>query len=498
MVAQEAINIIIDIEKNVEVDEIEFKGIKVWPLIRLQIWKHLTNTYSGNKAEEAKKTSSKKYTIKYFVSKLTILFIYVTHYLFNRQIIEEKDVVFLSSPNNRWERVDGKYFRPFSNSLQDILKQMDLKSIIFDTSPIKMSPIYGEPIFIKDELEIKSAVYRMLDFLKRPKEIIHWDSLIKFINRRYPDQLLLSEQSIKDMANNVIFCSKIFKSKLEQIKPKIGFLVCFYTPVSMAYIKACRDLGIKTVEIQHSQQNLNGMYAPWIKLPKNGYSLLPSYWWCWGIRPAENINAWSKNVYPEHRALVGGNPWLAKNLVGDYKIDYPNISEFNKKFSTEKIKVLVAMQPIEPLLPDNLLEVLRHSPKNVNWFFRLHPAIKAREDEIRNIINKTQNKNVELDHSSKMPLFNLLKKVDFLITAWSGVAYEALIFGVHPIIIHPEGKNAFKEYIGIKLFTYASSPQEIINTLKFNKKDFTFKEDTPYMETNIEKMKRLISDLLSA
>ena len=87
-------------------------------------------------------------------------------------------------------------------------------------------------------------------------------------------------------------------------------------------------------------------------------------------------------------------------------------------------------------------------------------------------------------------------KVDFIVTAWSSMAYEALLFKVHPIIIRQNGADLFKEYIDTKLFTHAPSSQNIIDTIGLDKSSFNFKEKTPYMETDKAKMKKIILDLL--
>jgi len=493
---KEALEIIVNIEKNVAVDEIEFRDIKIWPLIRLEIWKQLTHVKKENDVKNIT-----KHRVSYFFSKILIIFSYLKHALFEEKY-EESDAVFLSSPNNRWEKVDGKYFRSFLNSMRDILKELGFESVILDIATKEQRPVYEENYFILKKIESICSMYRIINFFKtilnlnkQTDMIYNWDALIRFTVSKYPELSSLDKQSIIERANKILFCEKIFKKILEQIKPKICFLECYYNPISMGYIKACRSLGIRTVEIQHSQQDLGVMYISWTRIPKNGYSLLPAVWWCWGKKSANTINEWSNKIYPEHRAIIGGNPWLAKNLNGDYKIDYIHTGKL-MDLSENKTNVLVALQPIEPILSTNLMESITNSPQNINWLIRLHPAIYTQMSKIKNQLKDISNKNVEVEYSSEMPLFNLLKKVDFMITSWSGVAYEALMFGVHPIIIHPNGKNAFKEYIEQNLFTYAPSSQEIIGVLKQNKSEFNFKESTPYMETNVGKMKEIIIDLL--
>ncbi|MEA2112491.1 MAG: CDP-glycerol glycerophosphotransferase family protein [Patescibacteria group bacterium] len=502
MKLKQATEIIIDIENLVPVDQIEFKDIKIWPLIRSEIWKQLTNPVKERSSLESSASTNKNYFEK-IISKILRVFTYTKYSLFKKKQ-KQKQVIFLPSPNNRWEKVNGQYLKPFSNSLQDILREMKIKSIILNYSSTNPKPLYGNFYHIRKEIEHAHSTQRILLLLekifnlnKKPSKVYHWDTLIKFISFKYPI-LSLDKQSIIDQTNNIISYEKIFKKIFKKIKPKLCFLICYYCPINMGYIKACRSLGIKSVEIQHGQQgDFHGMYTHWTKLPQNGYELLPSHWWSWGNKSAERINNWSKTVHPEHQAIVGGNPWIAKNINQDYKIDDTYIDKLEKILTLKnKINVLVALQPIEIPISNTLFEAIKNSPSKINWLIRLHPAMSKQKNEIEQFLKKTNNKNIDIDYNYKIPLFNILKRVDFLITPWSSIAYEALLFKVHPIIIHPNGKDTFTEYINEGLFTYADSSQKIINVIETNKNKFIFNEKQYYIEIDIFKIKNLLKKII--
>lgn len=253
-----------------------------------------------------------------------------------------------------------------------------------------------------------------------------------------------------------------------------GFLVCYYHPAAMGYIKACRNLGIKTVDIQHGDQY--GMYRSWENLPQGGYDILPSLFWCWGKTSADEINKWSHKVHPEHKAFVGGNPW---------------ISSFISSASSNPsngINVLVILTNLAYPV-NNIVSAIKASPDSINWMVRPHPAMPNEIEKFISVRNK-----ITVDESPHV--FEILKKADFIITPCSTVAYEALLFKVHPIINHGDGKEKFRSYINKGLFSYAETAEGILKILQREKNSFNFKEETPYMETNREIIKNNILNLI--
>jgi hypothetical protein len=284
-------------------------------------------------------------------------------------------------------------------------------------------------------------------------------------------------------ADTILARKKLLRRVLKRVAPKAVFFTCYYQANSMAAILAARELGIRSVDVQHGQQgDYHGMYAGW-NPPPGGYELLPDLFWCWGAQSAERINRWSRSVCPAHKGIVGGNPWMSRQIHGQSTADEG--SDLHTLLAPGQKHVLLALQPIQNPLPDMIVAAIAASPPNVRWLVRLHPMMRgAREEEIRARLAETGHPNVELDLSSSLPLAVLLRRMDFVITLWSSVAYEALLFGAHPIIAHENGHKAFQSYIDNGLFSYANSPDDILRTLHRDRSEFNFREDVPYIETH--------------
>jgi len=489
---KDIITILNDIEDNIPVEKIKHGDLSLWPLIRLEILKNLANnspftTKNVDAKLEIKISSSN--TIKKYIKG----FFHQTKY-------READGLFLVSSTNRTQKIDGKYASPFSNSLMDFSKEMGIDVASLDISRRKL-PVYDQTYFI--DKEVPTSIYYLVKKIHRKLfgcRIENWDKLASYIKTHHPE-VKLNKKDISNGIEGILFYQSLFEKILSKIKPKTCFLVCFYHPASFGFTRACYKLGIKTIEVQHGQQgDYHGMYSNWTKMPKEGYDTIPSHFWTWGQQSMDRINKWSVPAHPKHQAFVGGNPWMARFVhqkhTGELKAQSPKSKELDTLIPKDKINVLVALQPeLEPLTK-NLLETLQKSPKNINWLIRLHPRMLDRKDELTKIIQKTGNHNFEIDKSTSTPLFDLLTRIDFMITLWSSVAYDALPFKVRPIIIHSNGKATFEKYIAKGLFSYTDTSEEILNILQKDKSTFNFTEETPYIETSKDKIRVIMSDLL--
>ena len=91
----------------------------------------------------------------------------------------------------------------------------------------------------------------------------------------------------------------------------MGFVVTYYGSIGMAFDLACREFGIPSFDIQHGVQgSLHAAYGRWLRLPVNGYELLPSFFLCWSQKEKSVIEEWSNKFSKWHRPLVHGNLYL--------------------------------------------------------------------------------------------------------------------------------------------------------------------------------------------
>src|SRR3989344_5006002 len=96
---KEQVKIITDIESNVSVDELFYKNMKIWPIIRLEIWKSVFDGHSDPKPIRPK------------VSFLKRSLRFVNNRFFTKKNQYPKtDAVFLIAPDERRVLVNNKYY----------------------------------------------------------------------------------------------------------------------------------------------------------------------------------------------------------------------------------------------------------------------------------------------------------------------------------------------------------------------------------------------------
>jgi hypothetical protein len=247
-------------------------------------------------------------------------------------------------------------------------------------------------------------------------------------------------------AYRVASLSKMFCKLLEAARPRMAFVVSYYSIETMAFVLACRRLHIATVEIQHGVQGaLHAAYAAWPRPAGSVHELLPDRFWVWSEWEQQVIDAWAHGT--EHRAIVGGNPWMD---VWTQPHDWPMTQSSQARASTMRLRahgravVLVTLQygfmNEEQISP--LMELVRARPDGLMFWIRLHPLMLGRREEIRQLL--PADGCFELDEPTDLPLQSLLTCTDVHMTHSSSVVIEAAQFGVKSVITSRFGEELFE------------------------------------------------------
>lgn len=490
MDVKESIEIITEIEKKIDVNKIQFEGISIWPLVRLELWillnhpkpqRFRTVPESDLRQNKCMHTAIKVYKKMQELKKFRKIYKRGAKFLSRYRPIE---VIFISRNEHHTDLIQDKYYNRHIDPVKKLIatnySTLKVESFSADCQTI---PRYEDTIFINPFYHhLLYSAKKILDKLKNIP--INKFSELKKTVFDITGYLELNENHFKNMTYNLLASQFFFNSIFRAIQPKAVFFACYYSPQTMGMIRACKKLNIKTVDIQHGQQGkYHAMYNHWIKVPKGGYELLPDFFWAWGEKSKQNILKWMPDNTP-HRVVVGGNRWLGKWIDGSLYGNNFEFEDFYRKLGMYERKILVSLQPFDEPLTENLIEAMKLSPKSWIWMLRLHPQMKNRRDEIISILKGVNNR--EIDMSTKLPLYSLLKIADYHITCSSSVCYEALAFETHSIIIHKNGMSLFDEYIKEGLFSYAETKKDIIDIIKKDKRSFKYKEACPYIETSIE------------
>lgn len=488
-----AINKIVEIENQVDVNNIKYSGLCVWPLVRLELWTMLChpefveNQQSDSLSEITPvnlctRTFRKAKRLFELRAQLPPLINLRQDYLKELRLFlarHKKSEVIFFDPHI----TPGGEIKSFHTKHIDSLKEFIDKS--YTTTKITMPSRDDKdmPTYYDCETIPLTTYHEELYSLKQN---MYADIPIDGFSILYSKVsditgIALDQTKLINSIYIALTYQSFFERCFERINPAVVFLISYYSPLIMGLISACKKLSIKTVDIQHGKQGkYHGMYTHWTKVPKSGYELLPDYFWMWGDESKSNISRWMPDTSP-HKPVVGGNRLLSKWLNKSCEENGSESKDFIESLSQYNRVILFTLQPFQNPVPNNVIEAVKLSPKSWIWLVRLHHSMV---DQKKDIIDIFKNLNVEIDKSTQLPLYTLLKHVDYHVTAWSSVCYEALVFRVHTIIIHKTGKYLYDDYIKNNLFSYADKGKDIINITKKDKSEFQYDEKFPYIETD--------------
>jgi hypothetical protein len=415
-----------------------FENANWWPLIRIQIayrlHLQLTKKKDSLKTEIVKKhISVPKLTLS---EKLSIT-------LFKNTLRQSGNTlaVFTETAHATTKDIQGnfinQYTQPFLSYFNDCKIEYDVFDLSAKDNDITNYVALKKHQFVKVAKKFNEAILFQEKLLKI--------ELFFFQKNRFDFSLynLLSTTIVNNQAIYLTY-TQVFKSN--NLKNILYY--CYYNNAVMAINRAAKDLGIKTVEYQHSLiTNQHFAYSGWDERIKNSESFFPSQVWVWDNiykMTLENNFKWLKN----HQVIEGGNVYLSL------------IDKTQKPINDNSlIKVLVTLQGIG--LPDFIKKFIANN-KHIFWYFRFHPRYPQDIKEISELVTlNTDNTDVVL--ANELSLHQLFSQVNYHVTCFSGSALEAEAFNVQNIIYGADGLLAYEEYIEEKRFLYITSEDDLKN-----------------------------------
>ncbi|TRX34808.1 hypothetical protein FNW52_13355 [Flavobacterium sp. ZT3R18] len=445
-------HIINDIEKRFAVDEWEIDGIKFWPLIRIENYSILSyqTVNSGGI-----KTRSLGYVGMVLKAKIRRL-IAMTSDLKNNASLKKVDIL-LKSDGVSFTKLHNTWYEKFCDPIVDYYKNTSTSTLRLDDAHYFYSPRYSPSIFIQtkiDNIIIKALLINKVIKIKFEKE--NWVDYEKFLEDGFANKnfaTLPGKEVVRAKVYKIKKLKAYYISVLQKTKPRLALVVSYYCDSNMAFIQACNDLGIKTIDIQHGVQGeLHLAYSKWEKVPKIGYGLLPDYFLVWSDDEKDIIDTWNTNVI-KHKALISGNMFSeiwkdnSSRLVKDYD------EAFNKTKKNNVASILVTLSP--GMCTDELMgetwKLLKNIQNQYDLFIRLHPVMMSDKFKIIKKLNDNGIVNFEIDICSVMPLYTVLRNIDIHITVQSTVVIEASEFAKPSIITSEYGASLYKKLIKNKL-----------------------------------------------
>jgi len=504
-------NLINYIEAKFPVDEWTIKGVHIWPIVRIYLFMNLVRSYVLESPDNSKKNTfvNRIFKILEILKGLfKFVFAYIVNYKKNKKL-DKADIVFLSNGIS-FTKLNNDWYDNLCGPFIDYFEGKNVKCLLLTPLHEYFVPRRHSSIFIQPYLEYIKIKSRFILKLTRS-----WDeklpNFLDFLDYLEFKNFNIQKISLKMIRKEIVITrlfADFFKKLIRKSKASLGFLVSYYGITGYAFNLACRELGVNSIDIQHGLQGeLHMAYGSWRNVPKKGYELLPSLFWCWSDFEANAIQKWCKGVSKWHKPIVGGNLLLNQWLYGDSEfVKYYDQIILNLKEPYRYFKHILFTQnePIDNKIFKNVLYVIENSPDSWFWWIRIHPCQLKIKSKVKKLLHESKILNCNVDYATDLPLYALLKHMDIHITSSSSTVIEAEIFGVPSVIVSSGGSKLFPNQISSGWATSAYTSEDIIIAIKkqIEKKDIMRKKKSrgliPYnyaLEHLLEFNKKKFNDI---
>jgi hypothetical protein len=482
---QNIVNVISQIERNFPVHTLTFQNVKIWPLLKVDF--NFQMIYNESLRTIKKNDNNSPIAEKNLKQKVgDILASYKNYQLARKELkliektrvksrFEKKEIpyVFLSFSTFRSHMINGKYFNsqldPFISTMKNPENLLAIEFTLVNNNKLPMRT----EVFNIDHLRTRTELRQKKNTLKQYiKEFLGLKSqrhfikneqeIISFLQRNSITNITFDSETYIYQMQSILAMKEEFIEVYQKLSPKFVICPCYFNHESFASTLACHELGIQTIEMQH------GIYGQQVYryegiLPKDGYEMLPNYFFSWDTSQAELINNWAKET-SKHKALEYGLNALsfwAKNKESFENKHLINLKELLSQ--KEKIKILFT---ISDSIDEKLPQLIKNTEESCFWFIRNHPRA-ANAEFILEFIKTMQElncANYEIENSTHAPLYSLLWEMDYHVTMISSVICEALQINLPSVVINESGKQLFHDfYQNNPLILFSTNSDEILN-----------------------------------
>ncbi|TWB15374.1 hypothetical protein [Nitrospirillum bahiense] len=290
---------------------------------------------------------------------------------------------------------------------------------------------------------ITSAAQALAPLVRAPLDLPDHAEVVDFLARQGVPAPSLRPERLARRAMGLRARAQALGLVLDIARPRLAFTTTWYAGLGSALALACRRRGILSVDVQHCPQGGRHKAYGWAGVGTEGYTTLPALFWTWDPADAAHISAWADGHW--HQALAGGHPRL-----GPFLDDAdPRTRAWDERFrqaagGDAQRDILVALQTTGPsAVWDAVADRIAAGPPEWRWWIRRHPAAGPGDDRRHARLLALRGPNIRIDPASALPLPALLRHMDTVVSLASGVAAEAVLFGVPALFLSADATGPF-------------------------------------------------------
>lgn len=435
-----AVATIQEIERNHRVSEWTVAGVRVWPFARVRLGYGVSSTvlglpYARNDRVVARAGAATRKALRAVPTIVDAA---------RERDAPSVDALFVSDGTSILAHEGVRYER-YCDPLREELAERGISSMLLVPGAHRREG-FAAPVAMTqptmDLAKLRGAARWRTSALDLPD----YDRVAARLGDIGITRFLPSRRFLQVSVAMLLAMSRVAKRWLLRTRPEVVFVVDYYKLESMAFVLACSELGVPSVDVQHGLQGpFHLAYSGWAAVPAEGYDLVPDYFWVWSDREARLIDEWR----PEHRhaAIVGGNPFLRMWF------DRPSTRLDPARQAAEQLPsaappgrtVLWTLHGLETDRElDDIATAIASAPSTFRWWVRAHPINPAGARQAQAALERAGVGEFAItDGVASAPLFGLLSRVDVHVTAFSSVVMDAAALGVPSVVTDPHGLIVF-------------------------------------------------------
>ncbi|CAK0762168.1 conserved hypothetical protein [Gammaproteobacteria bacterium] len=454
----DALDFVNELEERFRVERWRTEGFHVWPLIRNEVLEVVDTAWSGRSFRPllARLVQDEAHRLVRERSRSSL-----GTPVKGARPVSRADVLFLCSVRDR-VLLEGRWFHRYVDPYLSYLVEKGVSSQVLQAGTLyrDREPIYYPEhwIDIGHHVHTYFCIHRnsVTVSLIKPDEAEYRSFLEHIADRtgaRQATFALLGLERMRDRLSELQVYVDCFRDLISASHSRFCFLVGCGSPQGRAICIACAQLGVVSIDLQHGVLgDTNPAYGHWNRLPERGYEMIPAQFWCWSDEEKMIIDTWAGRSGNVHQAVVVGYPWLAMWLEREGPVRNVSVAAERRLAGMRgEVNILYTFQPIEGFgyrVPEAVVQAIDESPPGWKWWIRLHPDMLHDMDNCRQFLGgRCANGRFEVEHATILPLPLLLGYMQAHVTQWSSVVLEAMTFGVPSILLHPQGRDLFRQPI---------------------------------------------------
>ena len=332
--------------------------------------------------------------------------------------------------------------------------------------------------FLEDNKEAKNVFRRKWDYLKDKESFINSLNYrgLSFWEIMKEQFEFIFKHRFCEAANFVLAAEKMF----EALKPKIIFLHDETSNHGRSIILSARMKGIKTFALQHGlicdesfeyinkEEENNELQTPVSDLTFVMGSFTKELLTKKSNYNADNVIISGQPRYDLFNENVSNTKQLGMTPFLKAERDVENNELIGNKLKRKKRIVLIGQPLIEEECGDYVQTVfdayseLQKTRKDIELVIKLHP----REEVFKFYKDLSEKYKINTTIVKEIPILDVLKNSDIVITMHSTVGIEALMLGKPLIIVNTTGKDDMYPYASDKETPKCRDKYELLNILK--------------------------------